>query len=339
MDERELLLASLHKQFLLSKGKKQDIVASLCGLQAQFANNPGHALRIRADDYQPLNWNSGMVKTWTFRHTLHLVPKGELDLFLSAAGIPKRWQENSLLKQRRKTLWASRLRSWIQEGITGREELKKKCREKGMTSEEMGIVFHGWGGLIREMCRRGMIAYDSGTAKRFVLCENFKPIDCDYARAEILKRYFQYLGPATFSDCAAFTGLKRKTVQDVLAKHPLPLKSTHCKGEEYCYLGEWNVKDNIPSCIFLAGFDQLLLAYRNRNRLLDDKNKPDVVTNTGIIHPTVLVDGRLKAKWKKNGKSVLITPFAALTKRNRNRIVEYAEKLFGDDITEVKFAE
>ena len=339
IDKRELLLASLDKQFFFARGRKHDIVSSLCGLQAQFANNPGHALRIRAEDYRNHDWNHGLVKTWTFRHTLHAVRRDELGLFLSAQGLPEGWDDSWGISRRIKPRWSSLILGWVREGVAEREVLKGKCREKGMKPEVLETVFHGWGGLISEMCYRGMIAYEPGTGKRFVACDDFLPMDRDEARAEVLRRYFRHLGPATLRDCAAFTGFRMKTVLAILEKHPLPLESVYCDGVEYFHLGGWDSSRELPSCLFLSGFDQLLLAYRDRSRLLDDRHKPDVVTNTGIIHPTVLVDGRLKAKWKKDGRVLRVTPFAKLGKRVRKRIADFAEELFGEDIKEVAFAE
>ncbi|MDR1612007.1 MAG: winged helix DNA-binding domain-containing protein [Planctomycetota bacterium] len=339
IDKRELLLASLHKQFLLAKGKRLEVVSSLCGLQAQFANNPGHALRIRSDDHCDQTWREGLVKTWTFRHTLHAIRRDELDLFISAQGVPGGWDDGWGLSRRVKPRWSSLIRGWIREGIDDRQRLKDKCRERGAEPGALAIIFHGWGGLISEMCQRGMIAYAPGTAKRFVACDDFRPLDRDAARAEILRRYFAHLGPATMDDCANFTGFRKKTILGVLEKQPLPLQSVHCAGGEYFYIGEWDASRDIPPCLLLSGFDQLLLAYRDRTRLLDDKHKPDVVTTTGIIHPAVMLDGRLKAKWKRDGRVIRVTPFAGMGQRSRRRIAACAGDLFGNDIDAVVFGE
>lgn len=337
VDKRELLLVSLDRQFFFKKGRKRDIVSSLCGLQAQFANNPAHALRIRASDFRPHDWNRGLVKTWTFRHTLHAIRRDELSLFLSAQGLPEQWGDAWGVDRRLKPEWSARLLEWIRHGVTARERLKGKCAEAGMSRELMENVFHGWGGLLSEMCMRGMIAYQPGTAKEFTACDDFQPMDRDAARAEILRRYFRHLGPATLRDCAAFTGYGSKAVQEVLRKHPLPLKSVSCDGADYFHLGPLRARGDIPPCLFLSGFDQLLLAYRDRSRLLDDKHKPDVVTNTGIVHPTVLLDGRLKAKWKKDGQTIRVTPFTKLSKRDRAAIADRGMEVFADDATDVAF--
>ncbi|MCC8116561.1 MAG: winged helix DNA-binding domain-containing protein, partial [Planctomycetes bacterium] len=94
----------------------------------------------------------------------------------------------------------------------------------------------------------------------------------------------------------------QKTIRAALEKAALPLKTVTVDGMPYHYIGDYDRSREIPPCLFLTGFDQLLLAYRDRTRLQDDCHKPLVVTNTGIIHPTVLLDGRLRARWKKDGR-------------------------------------
>lgn len=339
IEKRELLLASLEKQHVFAKKSMAIVVSSLCGLQAQFANNPGHALRIRADDFAAGAWHGGLVKTWTFRHTLHAVRADELGLFLSARGVPEAWDDSWGLPPRAMARWSRFLLAKIREGVCDREALKDACRKAGMTAEEMECAFHGWGGLVSEMCKRGLIAYAPGTAKRFLACDRMEFMDRDQARTILLERYFRFLGPATLTDCATFFGFRKRTLAELLAKHPLPLESVVCDGEEYLFLGKWDATRDIPPCLFLAGFDQLLLAYKDRSRLVDDRNRPDVVTNTGIIHPTILVDGRLKAKWKKSGQALLITPFAKLTKRQRREISDFGMNLFAGEVADVVFGD
>jgi hypothetical protein len=179
IDLRGLLLASLNNQHLLEKVPCLTIASELCGLQAQFANNPKHALRIRASDFNEDTWEEGLVKIWTFRKTLHTVPQSEIGLFLSARGGPDGWHSGWDLESSRMEYWSKFLLKNIESGISGREALKGKCREKDMSQEEERNVFHGWGGLIYEMNRRGIIAYVPGTAKDFVLCRKEKAVSPD----------------------------------------------------------------------------------------------------------------------------------------------------------------
>lgn len=338
MEKRELLLASLDKQHLLRKAGMASVVSNLCGLQAQFANNPGHALRIRAHDYSHAAWRDGLVKTWTFRRTMHVVRQDELGLFLSAQGVPERWDDDWGVSRRAKPRLSASILEWIRQGAGDRAELKARCRAKGVSDEVVANVFHGWGGLLKEMCQRGLAAYAPGTEKRFIACDDVRLVGRDDARAVILERYFRHLGPATLADCAYFTGYTRKELLAALDRRPLPLRMARCDGVDYWYLDEWDASRDIPACIFLAGFDQLLLAYKDRTRLVDERHRAAVTTNTGIIHPAVLVDGRLRAKWKKNGKALTVTPFERLNRTLRKKIVDHGKEFFGDEIEQVVFA-
>ena len=173
IDLRELLLASLNSQHLLEKAPCNVVASDLCGLQAQFANNPKYALRVRGSDFREDTWEDGLVKIWSFRGTLHTVRQNEIGLFLSARGVPDDWHSDWNLESGRMEYWSKFLLEKIEDGTSGREALKGKCREKGMSLEEERNVFHGWGGLIYEMNRRGMIAYVPGSVTRPGFCVEF----------------------------------------------------------------------------------------------------------------------------------------------------------------------
>jgi hypothetical protein len=50
-----------------------------------------------------------------------------------------------------------------------------------------------------------------------------------------------------------------------------------------------------------------------------------------------LLDGRIQAKWRKNGAKLTVTPFCKLSQKNRRRIARYAKKLFGGELREIDF--
>ncbi|GHV34955.1 hypothetical protein FACS1894187_06630 [Synergistales bacterium] len=336
IDRTGLLFASLYNQHLLTKAPCLTVVSELCGLQAQFANNPKYALRIRGSDFSETTWEEGLVKIWSFRKTLHTVLQSEIGLFLSARGVPDGWRDGWNIESNRMAYWSEFLLDMIAGGVYGREALKAKCREKGMVREEEQNVFHGWGGLIYEMNRRGMIAYAPGTAKNFVLCRDVKRMEQDEARAVLLRRYFKSFGPATMEDCAYFTGWKKREIQSVIEKHGIQLNPVLCEAREYFFTDMPDIGE-IPDCIFLSGFDQLLMGYRSRSRMMDEQYKRDVTTNTGIVHPTILLNGRIQAKWKKSGNKLTVTPFHKIPQRDRNKIARHGKKLFQDKALEVEF--
>jgi hypothetical protein len=66
----------------------------------------------------------------------------------------------------------------------------------------------------------------------------------------------------------------------------------------------------------LPRFDVYLLGYHNRDFALPRQHAKRVNAGGGILHPTVLVDGRVvgtwKSKLKKNSLEVVVEPFEAL---------------------------
>ena len=85
-------------------GSELDVVARLAGLHAQLAASAELALWARVEDLEP-GWTAAaldrreLVKTWAMRGTLHLLPAGELGMYVAAqAVLPPRHAKGSWLR-------------------------------------------------------------------------------------------------------------------------------------------------------------------------------------------------------------------------------------------------
>ncbi len=336
LSRKELLLCSLNRQYLLEKGERMQVVGELLGLQAQFAQNPGYALRIRAKDFEPQSWEQGLVKIWSHRGTIHVARQDQLGLLLSARGANRQWVDGRWgLSAAIQARWAAFLLEQAAQGVERREELKQACRQAGMVEDLLEKVFYGWGGLLKEMCDRGMLVYHSGMEKRFILPGPIRWIDQKEARLAVLERYFQTYGPATLADCAAFTGWKSSEIRRLAGE--LTLEHIRCDGTIYWYLGGLNPTGRLPSCLFLAGFDQLILGYRDRSRLIDRRDLNKVTNIAGIVYPVVLLRGRVRARWKKAPGRLFVEPFRPLSQRDQQSVAAKGRKLFGEEEIAVEF--
>lgn len=336
LSRRELLLCSLNRQYLLEQGDKRQVVGDLLGLQAQFAQNPGYALRIRARDFAPETWGQGLVKIWSHRGTIHVVRQDQLGLLLSARGVDQQWQAGRWgLSAAQQDCWAAFLLDQVGQGVEHREALKQACRQAGMDQALLEKVFYGWGGLLKEMCDRGLLVYQSGTEKRFALPGPIQWMDRDQARLAVLEQYFQTYGPATLADCAAFTGWKMAEIRPLAGE--LSLRQVRCGQQVYYYLGELNPEGRLPGCLFLAGFDQLVLGYRDRSRILDPEDRGKLTNAAGIVYPAILLRGRIRARWKKAPGRLEITPFRPLTQRDQDQISRKGNTLFAEEKLAVEF--
>jgi len=111
-------------------------------------------------------------------------------------------------------------------------------------------------------------------------------------------------------------------------------------GTEYFYLGDLPSDGTIPACLFLAGFDQMIMRYKNRECILEEKHKRDVmIITSGIILPTIMLNGSISARWRISGAKLITVPFVKMTKETRSTVAEFGKKLLEDaaGITQVVF--
>lgn len=338
---KELLAQSLARHHLLRRADRLQVVSDLCGLQAQFSTGPREALRIRARDYAEDGWAEGLVKIWSHRGTIHVVPAFELGLHLSARGntgpLTEAWYGWGI-PQGEIERWADCIRELVTAGVGGREELKGACAARGMAPDLVPRIFNGWGGLLKEMCDRGLLVYEAGTAKRFALPPQ-EPVwlPQEEARAIFVRRYFERFGPATVADCASFLGYRPAEVLELARRAALPLKQVACGDVTLSYLGELDPEARVPGCVYLAGFDQLVLGYRDRARFARPPDLSHITNKAGIVFPVVLYRGRACARWKRAGKRLVITEFRPLSPTARNVIAARGRRLFPGEKLRVVF--
>lgn len=94
----------------------------------------------------------------------------------------------------------------------------------------------------------------------------------------------------------------------------------------------------IPEVVLIPGFDQLILGYEDRERFLDKKYAREVTNAAGIISPVILIRKRLRARWKLDGDTMIVTPFEKLYKKDEAAVKRAIKKAFGKQIQAVVFA-
>ncbi len=351
MTTEELKIRQLANQHLLTPADKMTVVHDLCGVQAQFMVNAMHALKIRCSDYREDTIGDGLVKNWTVRGTVHVFAKDDLPLFLHCHNgqdyLKKDWngytfwdrRDQWALTPKRQAYFVDVILEALKCSERTREELKEICRQQGMTKVEESCMFDQWGGGIREMCERGFLNYVVQEKKAFCLAPAFTPIPEQEAGLELARRYFTHMGPSTIHDAKYYCHATAAQIKDWLSK--LPVETAECEGRTYYYIENGQAYDReIPQCLFLAGFDQLLLAHEKKESLfLRPEHLRAIFNLAGIVMPALLVDGEVAGKWKKKNKKLQITLFKSITRREKNRISDFADSLWNGEITSVGFDE
>lgn len=339
MDMQEIMLRRMQGQYLLSQGNALEVTRNLCGVQAQFLGAALHALRIRTGSTAV----DGLVKTWTLRGTVHLIPERDLPLYIRRQGTAEdvcesgwyQWMsaQGRALPPERERCFAHLVVQGIASGADTRQALRTLCLKNGMTEQEEACLFNGWGGVIGELAQMGVICFKVQQEKAYRLCPPFAPLPERDAQLELARRYFTHFGPATLRDAAYFFHVPQKTVKAWLAE--LPVAHAACQGKDYFYLDGAALQQDIPECLFLAGFDQLMLGYRKEdNPFLPPEHLRGIFNLAGIVLPPVLLRGRVVGRWKQEKDSVHITLFEKVLKKDQKLMERAGHRLWRQVIFE-----
>lgn len=349
MTVEELKIRQLTNQYLITPADKMTVVRDLCGVQAQFMVNAMHSLKIRSTDYDEQTVADGLVKNWSVRGTVHVFAESDLPLFIRCNN-GESYRKNEwggytfwnnerrvwALTPERQKYFANIIVSAVAEKPYTRDELKILCRSHGMDAEEEDSMFEAWGGGIRELCERGFMHYVVREKKAYIASPEFKPIPEQEAKLEIARRYFTNMGPATIRDAMYYMGAKQAEVKNWLKI--LPVEAVECDGKTYYYIPNGKSYDKeIPLCIFLAGFDQLMLGYQKKESIyLPQEHLRGIFNLAGIVMPPVLLNGTVVGKWKRKNNKLAVTLFEAVSAQDKKVIRDTAEKLWSD-ISKITF--
>lgn len=239
------------------------------------------------------------------------------------------------LPPERERMFARLMVREIASGNDTREGLRQACQAAGMTADEEKMVFHGWGGVIGELSLLGVICAQVQEKKAYRLCAPFAPMDAAEAELTLARRYFTHYGPASLRDAAYFFRVPQTRVKAWLKQ--LDAREISVDGRMYYAIGD-APEGEMPHVRLLSGFDPMLLGYRKEdNPILPPEHLRGVFNLTGIVHPTVLADGRIVARWREKDGKVELMPFENIGARTKKRIEREVEKWF--EVKEIRWME
>lgn len=319
----------LKKQGLLAPQSVQQICQNLNGLQAQFQPyvHVGFRNRMTAEDFHEGSWQEELTRQWSIRRTVHAYLKSEISLYIHEGRLAStdylKTEGRDRFSPQTKQKYHQLILEALEQGPMTREDLKVLCRREKMTQEEEKLVFNAWGGLFRYMVERGEVYQEYG-AKRFHRLTDFQPLSREKAELEIARRYFAGFGPVSLADARYYFKENKSTVLKWMKQ--LDLKTVEVAGEERFFLGELEEAE-LPDCLFIAGFDQLLLGYEKKaNPFFEPKHIRQIYTLTGIVKPVVFYKGRFVATWRRDKGKIEVTLFEDLTRHEQQKLENYRQE-------------
>jgi hypothetical protein len=137
---------------------------------------------------------------------------------------------------------------------------------------------------------------------------DLRSVDVEQARGEIVRRYLQGFGPATFDDVQWWTGFSKRDTEKALK--PLRPHITEVDisgiGSGYLMLQDDARQLNSyapepsPYVFLLPSLDPYIMGYRDRRRFLAEEHHKKVFDRAGNALPTVWAGGRLVGAWDQS---------------------------------------
>lgn len=325
----EILQLRLYSQNITNPGKNPtDILSSLVAIQAQDPGQSKFALGSRLLDGKESEINRmiekrKIIRTWLLRGTLHFVSAKDihwiLDLiseriFAKLATYQKSLNLNSKM--------LSETESIILKRLSGKKELTRAelftyIEEKNIsTKENRGSIILINAALKQMIC----LGKDQGKQETYTLLSDWvekpKPISREKALGDLAKRYFISRGPAGLQDFIWWSGLTLTEARLGLEKAKPFLREETVSGQTYWMSKKENKtagRTDSNEYLFLAGFDEYIIGYADRNLSLDPKYSELVIQKNAIFKPTILKRGNVIGTWSKtetkNGLEINVSPF------------------------------
>jgi hypothetical protein len=245
-----------------------------------------------------------IVKATVMRQTLHLVTRRDYALLRAAMSETNFPWETASAKQ----LVAS-VRSLAAAGpVTTAAALAHFEREHGLTGIEARRAWRGARIRAHVLHHHETALWRARPEGRFVAIEEPETHVPLEARAEILRRYLAAFGPASRRDIGAWSMMHVPELQRALDLLEPLRRFRDEQGRELLDVPGAPLPDaETPAPVrFLPKWDNVLLAFADRTRVLPEQHRKQVIRANGDVAQTFLVDGLVAGTWRvENGRSAL----------------------------------
>jgi winged helix DNA-binding protein len=149
----------------------------------------------------------------------------------------------------------------------------------------------------------------------------------DDALAVLVRRCLAAFGPATLADIAQFAGQVPPRIRPTLERIAPKLRTFSDEQGRLLYdlpRAPRPDGDVVAPVRFLPRYDELLISYKHRDRVIAPEHRPAVYSKNAIVEAVVMVDGFAAGTWRldraKKEAALAIAPFARLAPRDRAAI-------------------
>ena len=333
---RELNRTTLLRQLLLARARLRvsTAIERIGALQAQWAPSPYVALwsrleGFRREDLERALGRDAVVKATLMRATLHLVSRRDYGALAAAVRDAQLAARTRGVAPPEPEL-VERARALARSRAVTRRDLHALLGHEGPVRPDTDVRLlrqvH-WLLVLARLEQSPECALWSPqrvTTFRVLDAEEPEPLE---ARKHLVRRYLAAFGPASRADLSQWSGV---AIRDLLPSlEALRLRRFRDEsGRELLDLPRAPIVpgDAHAPARLLPRWEETLLAYERRERVLPDEYRGVVIAKNGDIHETFLVDGVVGGFWRVEKGRVALEPFAPLPLRARRALEDEARR-------------
>lgn len=309
----------MRRQYLTEPGPGvAEVAGRLSGVQAQVASSAATALAIRLgrpaveEVREALQQERTLVKLWTARGTLHLVPPELAARFcavLASLGMYERpgWLRNMGISRDELEAILDGVATLLPGRMLSRQELVDALVQHAGTPHLEKALRSGWGSLLKPATYAGLLCHGpaDGTRVTFTAPSTWLPgwrlPDPDDAGRRLVLDYLGAYGPAGHDDFAnwLYRNVKPAQTKRWFADLAGELVEVDVDGRPALLpaplLDELAATEPATGVRLLGPFDQYVIAVSRE--LIPADNLAKVSRTAGWISPVVLHEGRIAGVW------------------------------------------
>ena len=290
--------------------QSQDFIAGRWALASRTRGESALGTVDRAFD------RGDLVRAWTMRGTLHIIPARDLRWVMSVTA--ERQRRQAAGRRRDLGIDAPMVAAVVAAAVP-------RLRDGGLTRAEMFEVFAGVGidpagqrgiHLLSELTLDGLICQGPVVARdgvsreqRFVLVDQHisEHAAPDDPLAELFVRYIDGHGPAGVADFAWWSGLTLGQSRD--ARDRATGRVHEVEEGMFVSVDRLRRSSNAPAVLALAAFDEYYISYADRTAVCAPEHLALVGPGkNGMVRATLIADGRVIGCWTHASASLGAAP-------------------------------
>ncbi len=331
---RELNRTTLLRQLLLHRERLPvaRAIERVAALQAQWAPAPYVALWSRVERFERSSLERALargqvIKALLMRATMHLVSARDYASFDATV------REARTIARVRGTKppparVVKRALELTRERPHTRPELMRALGFDPRAQDPHELRTYGWVVALARLEQTHEAAFWAFRGSPLLRPAEHELPPLENATPHLIRRYLAAFGPATRADVSQWSGvpireltpgfesLRLRTFRDEQGRELLDLPRAPLA----------NADVPAPPRL-LPRWEELLLAHKDRARVLPDEYRSQVIAVNGDVRQAFLVDGFVAGYWRQDGDRVVLEPFAPLPRGTRRELEDEAARL------------